>query len=83
MKWALPIPMHLDPNDRSAEADEIRFHLYQQFFQRTGGKGFRTTPGQSPKRKKPRRGRIYGFNRMSSIAINAKYGDRENVATRT
>jgi hypothetical protein len=77
MKWALEVPMHMNPDDHSAEADEIRFHLYQQFFQRTGGKGFRMLPGSSSKRKHPRRGRPPGFNRMVAIRINALHGERD------
>lgn len=80
-KWALEVPMHMNPDDHSPEADEIRVHLYQQFFERRGGKGFRIEPFHSPKRKKPRRGRIPGFNRMIGLAINATYGERTDEQT--
>lgn len=79
MKWALPVPLHLDPNDHSPEADELRYHLYEQFYKRTKGRGFRQVPGLSVKCKRSRRGRTYAFNRMSAIAINAKYGERTNA----
>jgi hypothetical protein len=77
MKWALEVPMHMNPDDHSPEADEIRLHLFQQFLARTGGKGFRVVPGTSPKRKNPRHGRVYGFNRIESIYLNAKHGARD------
>lgn len=82
-KWALEVPMHMNPDDHSPEADEIRFHLYQQFFQRTGGKGFRMLSGSSSKRRKPRRGQAPGFNRMVAIRLNALHGEREHVEIST
>lgn len=75
-KWALEVPMHMNPDDHSPEADEIRTHLYMQFFQRTGGKGFRIPAFTSPKRKRPRRGRKLGFSRMEALFLNAKHGER-------
>lgn len=83
MKWALEVPMHMNPDDHSPEADEIRVHLHQQFFQRSGGRGFRIPPGTSPKRKHPRHGRAIGFNRMIAIALNAKYGARTDDQSQT
>lgn len=81
-KWALEVPMHMNPDDHSPEADEIRVHLYTQFFTRRGGKGFRIEAFHSPKRKRPRRGRVLGFNRMIAIALNAKYGVRDEQTPR-
>lgn len=76
MKWLPDLPLHLKQDDMSADAGELRFHLYQAMVMRTGGRGFRTMPGTSPKRKHPRRGRRPGFNRMESILIHVRYGER-------
>ena len=81
MKWALEVPMHMNPDDHSPEADEIRLHLFQQFFQRARGRGFRLPKGTGSKRKHPRRGWGPQFNRMDAIAINVKHGERTSETT--
>ncbi len=71
MKWALEVPMHMNPDDHSPEADEIRLHLYEQFLQRSRGRGFSIAPSS-----KHSKGRKPEFNRIIAIALNAKYGER-------
>lgn len=80
-KWALEVPLHMNPDDHSPEADELRVHLYQQFLVRSRGRGFRIKAGQSPKRKNPRRGWGTSFNRIDALALNAKHGERTNGPT--
>jgi len=37
----LAVPLHLDPNDASADANLARIALFQHMFSLTGGRGFR------------------------------------------
>lgn len=75
-RWALPVPLHLQ-NDFSAEADELRLHLYQHNFHATQGRGFHLAKGTGSKRKHPRNGWGRTFHRAESLAINARYGARQ------
>lgn len=77
-RWALPIPMHLAVDDNSAEASELRLHLYQHAFSVRRGQGFRLAKGTGSKRKKPRNGWGKTFNRPEALFLNQKYGERHD-----
>lgn len=75
-KWVPDLPMHIPQDDMSAEACEMRLHLYQAMFSRSRGRGFRVTPGTSPKRKRPRRGRGPVVTRIDTLYLIARHGAR-------
>lgn len=75
-RWALEVPLHLKADDYSAEACELRLHLYQYTFHRTGGRGFRPPRGTGSKRKNPRMGWGPLFSRPGSLFITARHGER-------
>lgn len=75
-RWALPVPMHLSQDDHSAEAAELRLHLYQSAFHRSGGRGFRFANGTGSKRRHPRMGWGKQFNRVEALFLAQKYGER-------
>lgn len=75
-RWAFPVPLHLSPDDHSAEAAELRLHLYQSAFHRSGGRGFMLAQGTGSKRKHPRRGWGVPFSRVGALFLTQKYGER-------
>lgn len=77
--WGMLVPLHLDADDYSAEACELRLHLYQSAFARRQGRGFRLARGTGSKRKNPRMGHGPLFSRPASLFIQAKYGERSDV----
>lgn len=75
-RWALEVPLHLAADDNSKDACELRLHLYQYNFHRTGGKGFRHPKGTGSKRKNPRRGwGVYdaATGRPNTLLMMARY----------
>lgn len=78
-RWALEVPLHLKEDDGSAEAAELRLHVYQHNFHRSGGRGFRAPRGTGSKRKHPRMGWGPLFSRAGSLFLQAKYGARADV----
>jgi len=75
-KWVPDLPMHIPHDDYSAEACEMRLHLYQAMFARSRGRGFRLAPGTSPKRWNPRRGHKPSVTRINTLYLIARYGER-------
>ena len=78
-RWAFPVPLHLSNDDYSAEACELRLHLYQSAFHRTQGRGFRLGKTTGSKRKNPRRGWASEATRIATIAVIAMHGERNEV----
>lgn len=75
-RWAFPVPLHLSQEDHSADAAELRLHLYQYAFAAVKGQGFRLPRGTNSKRKHPRMGHGPLFSRPAALFLNAKYGER-------
>ncbi len=78
-RWAFPIPLHLATDDHSAEAAELRLHLYQYAFGVRRGAGFRLAKGTGSKRKRPRKGWGREFSRVEALFLAQKYGERHET----
>ena len=74
--WAMLIPLGLAQDDYSAEACELRVHLYQSAFTRAKGKGFRLGRTTRSKRKNPRRGWATEATRIATMVVIAQHGER-------